>query len=268
LGLHRTDLIAYRSSVVTSDVAEALRHVELNAAKWSRDLNLAYEGVPRREANWLGGGESPHLSMRPSGREVRIQLSLAKGPRKPEDRQQEVAMLWGFMVPLGFTPWNRYPVAGPDDDLFHYLGPWQALFDHLCGEGRGELAWPSVCCAAQSDVGTWEGDRRVERFVQAQLHRLGLHCGPVDGLIGDRTTLALNALGVRGKTLEETAEVLSKFELPKRPKTERRFGHIIIDGDDVAVFAYGSIAAQRTKQGVALAIDGPGKVILDIGQEV
>jgi hypothetical protein len=268
LSLHRTNLIAYRSSVVTPDVAEALRHVEIKVSKWQAGLGLTYKGVERGEANWRGGGNSPELSMRPSGREVRLRLTLPKGTPTPEDRHKEVAMIWGFAVPLGFTPWNRYPVPGPEDDLFHFIGPWQPLFDHLCGEGRGELAWSSVCCAAQSDVGSWEGDRRVERFVQTQLHRLGLHCGPVDGIVGDRTTMALNALGVRGKTLDETAGVLSKFELPPKPKTERRFGHIILDGDDVAVFAYGGIAAQRTKQGVALAIDGPGKVILDIGQEV
>ena len=268
VSLHRTNLVAYRSSVLTPDTAEALRHVERNVAKWPRDLRLTFQGVRRGDANWKGCGTSPHLSMRPTGREVRLRLHLPKGMDSSESRYREVSMLWGFVVPLGFTPWNRYPIPGPEDDLFHFLGPWQPLFDHLCGEGRGELAWPSVCCAAQSDVGTWEGDRKVERFVQAQLHRLGLHCGPVDGIIGERTSQALRALGVVGKTLEETATTLQGYEPPPKPKSERRFGHVVIDGDDVTVFAHGEIAAQRTHQGVALAIDGPGRVILDIGQEV
>lgn len=268
MSLTRTQLVAHRSSVTTPDTAERLRQLEARVAKWHTRLHLAYTGVKRTDANWRGAGKNPHLSMAPSGREVRLRVQLPADRPSDEARHQEVAMLWGFAVPLGFTPWNRYPVPGPEDDLFHYLGPWQTLFDHLCSEGRGELAWPSVCCAAQCDVGTWEGDKRVERFVQSQLHRLGLHCGPVDGVIGERTQGALNALGITGKTLEEIAEVLKQYREPSRPKGERRFGHIVIDGDDVAVFAHGQIAAQRTKQGVALAIDGPGRVILDIGQEV
>jgi hypothetical protein len=260
--LSRTSLIAFRSAVVTPDTAEALRHVDRNAAK-RPGVTFHFKGIRRGEANWRGAKGPPHLSMRPTGREVQLRLSIRDG--SPQD---ELALLWGLAVPLGFTPWNRYPVPGDNDDLFHYLGPWQMLFDHLCGEGRGELAWPSVCCAAQSDTGTWEGDRRPERFVQAQLHRLGLHCGPVDGVIGERTTSALQALGMVGTTLEETAESLGKFKSPKTSTQGRRHGHIVIDGDDVAVFSFGKVATQRTKQGVSLTIDGPGKVVLDIGQEV
>lgn len=262
MGTSRTNLVAYRRAVVTPDTAEALRHVELNAAK-RKGPHISFKGVQRRDANWRGAGDAPHLSMTPTGRQVRLKMHL------PTNRaEDEIALLWGIAVPLGFTPWNRYPIPGDNDDLFHYLGPWQMLFDHLCGEGRGEVAWSSVCCAAQCDVGTWEGDRRVERFVQSQLHRLGLHCGPVDGVIGERTTLALQALAVTGMTLDETAEALAKYRDPKPKASERRHGHIVIDGDDVAVFSYGKVASMKTKQGVALTIDGPGRVVLDIGQEV
>jgi hypothetical protein len=266
VGLNRLDFIAYRSSVATPDTAEAMRHVERNTAK-RKGVRLAYKGTRSDEANWRGAGQNPHLSLRPTGREVRLRLHLPQ-EGQADIKQAELALLWGIVVPLGFTPWNRYPVPGPEDDLFHFLGPWQGTFDHLCGEGRGELAWPSVCCAAQCDVGVWEGDRRVERFVQSQLHRLGLHCGPVDGIIGDRTAMALQALGVTGMTLEETAVSLAKYRIPVVEHMTRRHGHIILAGDDVTVLAYGQVATMRTPQGIALTVDGPGKVILDIGQEV
>lgn len=262
MSLTRTNLVALRSSVLTPDTAEALSYVERSAALRS-GVRVHYKGIKRNEASWRGAGANPHLSMRPTGREVRLKLSVPGATRA-----EEVALLWGIAVPHGFTPWNRYPVEGPEDDLFHFLGPWQMVFDYLCGEGRGELAWPSVCCAAQSDVGAWEGDRRVERFVQTQLHRLGLPCGPIDGVVGESTAACLRALGVSGKTLEETAEVLAKYKTPKVNTQDRRHGHIVVDGDDVAVFSYGKVATMRTKQGVALTIDGPGRVVLDIGQEV
>lgn len=265
--LSRLNLVAHRSSVVTPDVAEALRQIEQEAAQQGH-IRISFKGTPRSQASWVGTGSDPHLSLRPTGREVRLRAHLPDSQREGRAlREQEIATLWGLAIPAGFTPWLRYPVLGDGDDIFHFLGPWQPLYDHLCGEGRGELAWVSVCCAAQSDVGTWEGDRRVERFVQAQLHRLGLHCGPVDGFIGERTAMALRSLGMTGLSLEEMAVALGKLKPPIPDKAARRMGYVLIPGDDVSVQAYGKVASVRTLQGVSLAVDGPGKVIITIGQE-
>lgn len=258
----RIELVAFRSAVVTPDVAEALRHVEINAARID-GAKLSFKGTTRPHTEWPNCVGNPPLSLQPAGREVRLRLHL-----EGTDRQTEVESLWGIVVPLGFTPWNRYPLAGNEDDLFHFFGLWQPLYDHLCGEGRGELAWPSVCAAAQVDVGTWGGDKPVERFVQAQLHRLGLHCGPVDGIIGERTASALRAIGVKGKVLTDAAKALAKFRTPEVDTEERRVGHVILPGDDVSVVSYGKVAVTRTRQGVGLTVDGPGRVIINIGQEV
>jgi hypothetical protein len=130
------------------------------------------------------------------------------------------------------------------------------------------MAWASVCAAAQTDVGTWHGPKNVERFIQAQLHRLGLHCGPVDGEVGERTTEALRALGVQGTVLEEAARTLARFKTPTIEPSERRFGQIVLPGDDLTVVTYGKVSTTRTRQGVSLTVDGPGKVILNIGDEV
>jgi len=264
--------VAYRSSVVTPDTAEALRHLETNAAKIG-GIRIHFEGVSASEAKWgdIPGptGYPSNLCMRPSGREVYLRAELLDydGPESMR-RHHEVAAIWGFTVPLGFTPWLRHPVAGDGDTVFHFLGPWQPLYDHLCSEGRGELAWPSICGASQADVGRWGGPKATERFVQAQLHRLGLHCGAVDGHIGERTTSALRALGIEGQTFEELAKTLAKFNTPETDPQERRHGHVLIPGDDVSVVSYGKVATTQTRQGVTLAVDGPGKVIINIGQEI
>jgi len=262
----RIQLVAHRSAVVAPDVAEALRQVERLAAL-DPLARIVFKGTSRAQVSWEGAVEPPRLSLRPAGREVQLKLQLQQDfPSEEQKIQVELATLWGIVVPLGFTPKNRYPNPGPEDDVFHYFGPWQGLYDHLCSEGRGEEAWPSVCAAAQADIGTWEGDRGVERFVQAQLHRLGLHCGPVDGIIGESTQKALAALAMKGQTLEQLADTLGKFKQPPASKEARRFCHLITPQEDVQAFAYGKIAATSIKTGYVFTVDGPGKVVLTFGE--
>ena len=197
---------------------------------------------------------------------MRVQLIDPAAVPVAERRQMEVDILWGLLVPCGFTPWLRYPLAGPGDDVFHFLGPWQVLYDALLGEGRGELAWPSLCVAAQVDVGKWEGDRSIERFAQAQMHRLGLPCGAVDGIVGPRTQTALRWIGLpaNGDSFEGAAAKLGTLNPPKPTPQGRRRGFISVDGS-VSAVASGKVALTRSPQGYALAIDGPGRVILDVG---
>jgi hypothetical protein len=266
----RTNRISYRSSVITPDLAAVLRELERRAAALG-GATLRYAG-PSPNLDWAGFEKQPGptkyppwLSLLPAGREVslRVEFKTWKGDER-DRRQAELNMLWGLAVPLGLIPWNRYPVPGAGDAVFHYFGPWRRLYDHLCGEGRGELAWPSVACAAQVDVNTWEGDKRTERFVQAQLHRLGAHCGQVDGDIGERTVGAIRALGVHGLPLTDLAEYLGKLEFNPPDKADRRVGHVILPGWDVVASAYGDIHTTHIPQGVALTVDGPGRIVLEV----
>lgn len=270
--MQRTTLTALRKSLVTADVAEAVRQLELRAAAIG-DARLVFQGPTPDRFSWQGvrsdpgpTGCPPHASMRPTGREVhlRVQLTSLAGTNPAERRQREVEALWGLAVPCGFTPWSRYPIAGPGDDLFHFLGPWQVLYDALLGEGMGEAAWPSLCVAAQGDVGKWEGDRMVERFVQSQLHRLGFPCGPVDGVITDRVHGALRAVGMKGVSLAQAGSLLAAMEQPAVAQEQRRHGFISVTGGATAVSS-GKVAVMRTPQGFAFTVDGPGRVILDVG---
>lgn len=272
--MKRTDLVAFRRTMVTPDVAEALRQLEVRAAGQG-GVRLVIQGPTQDKFTWAGVRSDmgpteypPHLSMMPTGREVylRAQLTDPHAGSPAERRQAEVETLWGLAVPCGFTPWLRYPIAGRGDEVFHFLGPWQPLYDSLLGEGRGEVAWPSLCIAAQGDVGRWGGGRDVERFVQAQLHRLGVPCGAVDGVVGSRTSEGLRGMGLSGVNFTEVAARLAGMEPPTPKKTEHRRGFISADGPITAVSS-GRVALIKNPQGYAIAIEGPGRVILEVGEE-
>jgi len=268
-------LVAYRSSLVTTDTAEALRALE-RAGSDVGAVRFQNKGVPSAQCSWAGVTEDagptglpPHLSLRPSGREVYLRVSLLDYQGNEESRRQaELALLWSLAVPLGFVPWSRYPVPGATDEVFHFLGPWAPLGDFLQGEGRGEEAWPSICSAAQCQVQKWEGPRLTERSVQTHLHRLGIHCGPVDGLMGERTLSSIRALGLGGLELQEVLIQLQKLSghAPKKKEGERQIAHFSTDGPLPEAFSSGLVHTIKTKTGYAVAADGPGRLILLFGE--
>ncbi|MDB4278217.1 hypothetical protein N9917_01305 [Deltaproteobacteria bacterium] len=268
--MKRIDRIVYRSSAITPDTAEVLRLLEQRAAKYGNVL-IEYKG-PDRYATWdTMKGPNPtqtpaHLSLRPAGREVSLRARIKDWEGSEEGRRQaEVNLTWELAVPLGFVPWDRYPLPSDSDTVFNYFGIWRRLHDQLCGEGRGELAWPSVVAAAQTDAGTWEGDRSTERFVQGQLHRLGAPCGPVDGIIGERTQLAIRFLGLHGMSLDELAKHLRGTPTPQSDNPgERQFGYIVLPGWKVLANSYGEVHTTHIPQGVALTVDGPGRIVIDV----
>lgn len=263
----RTDVVPLRRTMVTPDVAEALREAEERALAAGCVLSiggphtLSWEGV-KNDAGPTGC--PPHISMRCTGREIQFKLQR-KGSKALGMTQDDVEALWGLLVPLGWTPWTRYPVAGTvGHDVFHYYGPWRPLYDSLLGEGLGEKAWPSLCAAAQLDVGRWGGEREVERFVQAQLHRMGHPVGPVDGIIGPRTLASMAAAGVgSGMTLSILADKLAKSTDAAPAKSSRRRGFLSVDGPH-EVFGTGGVSVVRNKQGAAITIDGPGRLLVEV----
>lgn len=262
-----TTLQPYRQTAVTPDTYEALCRLE-RAAKRHGDITLLYEGVPARQASWEGVekdagplGLPPHLSMRPTGREVYLRI------RGVDDPMHRLAILWSLTVPLGFIPWSRYPVPSSTSHVFHYIGQWDTLGDFLHGEGRGDLAWPSMCCAAQVEVGTWAGDQITERTIQMHLHRLGIHCGPVDGVLGPVTLSALKALGLEGLESSLLISALRGLTVnAPQPQPARHQGSVILSGCPTTVFSTGGIHTVKTKTGYALTVDGPGRLIVEVGE--
>lgn len=253
--MQRTRLNNYRGLILSPDTAQALRTLEQQASdagKWRVLLT-----GPEPKAGWAGP-----RSLIPAGREVHFHLTHASS-----DPQTALDAAWGFAVPLGFTPKTRYP-NDPHDDastVFHFYGSWAPLVSRLLAEGRGHLAWPSLCCAAQVDVGTWAGDKTEERYIQSQLHRLGKNPGPVDGIIGPRTAQAIEALNLGRASRAQVLEHLRTATPPKISEAARVRGHVVVPGRVVRVEAHGGVKATDTGNGAALTIDGPGRVIVDVG---
>jgi len=250
--MQRTTLINFRGLLLSRDTAEAVQALEASAGENGWVLNLLGP---------VAGSESGPFSLVPAGREVRFSLSRDA----EEDPQLVLNAMWGHAVPLGFTPWCRYPLPGTADTTFHFFGPWQPLYDRLLAEGRGHLAWPSVCCAAQCDAGQWQGDKAEERFAQAQLHRIGRNCGPIDGVVGPRTAEAIRSLGLDRSSF---AQVLAHLRQAGTPVVERdrQVGHVVVPGRKVVVTPTEGIKVTRTRHGAALTVEKPGRVIIDIGE--
>jgi hypothetical protein len=235
-------------------MAHALRELEKKVTPFKWKLKI------------LGPKPGPQASKAAkAGREV--QLRLRRSNASPQDA---LNASWSFMVPLGFTPWARFPVLLQEDGeeinfTYHFLGPWQSLIDTLLAEGRGHLAWPNFEAAALADVGQDTTERSTERFVQAQLHRLGKNPGPVDGVIGPRTKQEIDSLALGRKSLAQLAALLGEMKSPRNQKTDH-IGHISVPGRSFVVNAAGGIALKRHASGAALEITSPGRVILDIGE--
>lgn len=267
-------LVAYRSSQVTTDTAGALRALE-RAGHELGGVRIHYRGVPAALTSWEGVGRDSGptglpapLSFRPTGREVYLRVEFLDGRSDPQ-RIQALSVLWSLAVPLGFVPWSRYPVPGPHEEVFHFLGPWASLGDFLSGEGRGDEAWPSMCAAAQCLVQKWEGHKPLEVEVQSHLHRLGIHCGPVDGMIGDRTLSSLKALGMGSVPLSEVVGQLRRFTptAPRKAEADRQVAHFSTGGPVPEAFTSGMVHTIKTRTGYAVAADGPGRLILLFGEQ-
>lgn len=272
--MQREKLVQFRKGLLTSDTAEALRHLEMRAAKITdMKFRLKIDCRPPTQMSWDSvredegpTGNRPEWSAIPTGREVYLELNFIEDPGDLEDQSnRELAILWGLVVPLGFLPWDRYPIQSKTSKVFHYPGPWHPLMDCMLGMGRGEEAWPSFCAAAQADVGSWEGSQSTERFVQAQLHRLGHNCGPVDGLIGQRTETVLRGAGYYGEQLSKVSEALSKAQPAEKPtRVETRGGgHLVVPTDKFSIVSHGQVHTTKTSTGAALDIRGPGRVVVD-----
>ncbi len=109
--MQRLQLITYKGMRLTQDTADALRDLEQRALT---------NGGWKIEYGHLVVDEDDQ-TMLSAGREIHIRATHPEA-----GAVRELAATWAFALPLGFTPWDRYPVASDTDRVFHYLGPWRA----------------------------------------------------------------------------------------------------------------------------------------------
>jgi len=263
--MKRLSLVHARGGSITADTAEALRQLEMRCADRG-NLRLLVKTVPLGGVDDLQWRERfSEWSMKHTGRWVNLVLEFDEPEvEKEKEAMHALAVLWALAIPCGFTPQQRYPILTLGESIFHCLGPWQILYDHLMGEGRGEEAWPSMCAAAQADVGTWKGDRATERFVQAQLHRVGVNVGPIDGQLAHRSLTGLKRLGLDSMPLTDAAVRLAEMGTTQPKPQDRAIGHIVVPGQNLAIVCSGQVYSTKTATGAALTIDGPGRAVLDL----
>lgn len=195
--MQRLRLSSYHQNLLTDDTIDAIRRLRtaLDSGLWGLDLFGPLK-QPSQDHDLIAAGREVHLRLNSSWRSC--------------DAQTALGVLWREAQKQGFTTKLRYPIANdPSAYTFYYLGPWQAVLDHLLAAGEGPFAWETVCVAARCDVGAWKRDRELERFAQAQLHRLGYHCGAVNGVLGLQVQAALDQAGVAGMPLVKAALELS-----------------------------------------------------------
>lgn len=247
--MQRIRLILHHGIYVAPDVADAMRELEAQASRTGWKVKFLR---PDQQSH------SP-LSLIPAGREVWFEFQ-----KNGADQQAALYAAWGTAVPLGFTPKLRDPILEPGCRVYHYLGPWQALYGKMLAEGRGHMAWPSVCAAAQVDVGAWKGDKEETRFVQAQLHRWGRNCGPIDGVVGPRTAGAIESLSLPRGSLTLVAEHLLKNDPPTTPENKSSRGHLHLPGRQLVVQGHGGVKAWRMDSGAGFEVSGPGRIVVDV----
>jgi len=168
--MRRQQLVSHMGLLLTVDTVTALQNLRERAHEVGGWKLVIMGPAP-------GTHDMDPLSLIPAGRELRLRLE-----RQESTVEEALFALWGCAVPLGFTPWTRYPVCREDDEvedstIFHYYGEWAMVLDRLLAEGRGHLAWPSLCCAAQSDIGAWKGDTRLSGSFRPRHTGWGLAVG-------------------------------------------------------------------------------------------
>ena len=260
----------HRGFVFTTDTAEAIRKLEVRLSGVGR---LEVGGATPAQTRWSeirtdpgpSGVSYPPLSMRPSGREVYLTFHPKVASANPA---HALNLLWAAAIPSGLTPLNRHPSPGVGSTVFHAYGPWTPMLESLWAEGLGEQAWPSLCSAAQLMVGAWEGDRINERMVQVHLHRIGVPCGPVDGVITERVIQCLRTVGLASVPIPKAAELLAnlptKFDT-MAPQTGALFsGTVTVPNAPLVVSSYGGARATSTHDGALVQIPPGGRVVLSI----
>lgn len=235
-------LVAFRGSFVHPECLEALHKLDEKgkAAGWE---SLKIEACRVGETEFL-----PNSALY-TGREIHIQVGAS------------IESLWAEAIPLGFIPWNRYPVEDWNAHIFHYYGKWASLIDFLHSEGRGEWAWSSFCCASLLEIDSWKGNKPVEREIQMHLHRLGIHCGPIDGVVGQRTLQALKNLGLSEFRNKEILDKIREWDFDPEETSPGGVGYLYLGGRTANILTSGGIRVTQSNNGYTISIEGSGKII-------
>lgn len=242
--------------------------VEFGAFKITEDTEKALNLLIKRAENfgWLIDiCEAPiETDLKGCGREICFEMKSKQDFETTS--QDQINALWGLAIPLGFTPYNRYPLDDSLSYMFHFFGVWQPLMDRLLAEGRGHLMWSSLVCASLCDIGKWSGGKTLVRTIQSQLHRIGYNCGAIDGILGSRTLRCIQANNLQNTKLETVAKILCEKKKIQVSANKSTKGFISLPNREFQVTCYGRVHTVKSSSGVSIESSGGGRIILDIGE--
>lgn len=248
--MNRINLVEFGNFKITEDTKKVVDLLILRAKNFGWIIDLCEPPV--------------ETDLAQSGREICFEMKHIDG--FDTTSQNQINALWGLAVPLGLTPYNRYPLDDSLSFMFHHFGCWQPLMERILAEGRGHLMWSSIVCASLCDIGKWGGDKTLVRTVQSQLHRVGYNCGVIDGVIGSRTLRCIQANKLEGLSITEMVEILNKQKKKEVAVNKSTKGFISLPNRQFQVTSYGGVHTVKNNNGFSIESNSRGgRLIIDIG---
>lgn len=199
----RVDLSAKSTGWGTEALAICLRAAQgtVEAAGGTLGVTECYRSfsVSQRAHDRYKAGERKHYaspggaSLHNAGQAIDIDVYHLGGI--------DLAEAWDILIPLGFTPIIPTPDRKRSECWhFDFRGEWQDFYAWAKASIRRD-AYSQLARVLTLDAGAWDTDasgwdmaRTEVAYIQAQLHRIGVHVvGKVDGLAGPATRRAVSA---------------------------------------------------------------------------
>jgi D-alanyl-D-alanine dipeptidase len=180
----------------TLRVSDCFRSIEDQKKARAKYDNWVAAGKPKRSSDSFNSKTMkaaytslPGRSFHCTGRSVDVDHMNAAPSDVPRDKKLD--WLWERAKPLGWRPVIKTADEGKSEAWhFDFMGEWAPVFDRI---GYNETA---MCGVLDLGLGADVFSRAEERWIQAQLHRIGQDVGTVDGYLGANTKSGLAAIGL------------------------------------------------------------------------
>lgn len=194
----------------TLGVSDCFRSVADQAKARKKYDNWVRAGKPSRKSSSFDSKtmkaaftSRPGRSFHCGGRAVDLDHMRAAPTSVPRDKKLD--WLWARARPLGWRPVIRAADEGKKEAWhFDFMGEWADTYDRI---GYEQTA---ICTVLDLGIGKGIFTRPWERWVQAQLHRLGHDVGDVDGYHGKTTKAGLEVAKLAHLSKKQLSEVLAR----------------------------------------------------------
>ena len=224
--LERWDISALKEGAQCSpDMFDAVIQVnqavkEQNGTLYITDMFRTWVDQESARNDYLSGKKKafvapPGGSFHQAARAIDFSTSELNFRDVPKDKW--LKKFWDIVKPIGFHPIIRMPVLGMSECWhFDYPGKaWAKAYDYMDDSSSDHVDYSYVAKCAILDIGAWDPKENPIKirnmFIQAQLVRLGHYqIGSIDGIIGKKSQLVLQSLGLDATDLDKVAEELKK----------------------------------------------------------